>query len=349
MISPQQFAIVSDRGLERVAIPKARRAVMHCAIDVYRRGTTPKSRLAYALLRLGAWSGTLTRIPGIQVGRPRRLRSFDLDGWLAMVSERLGHRTLFASVAFPPKADENRFVAYLVTAAGRSAGFAKISRDALTDRQIANEIRGLKAFSDDRAASFSVPPILDSGIYDRHAYLILNPLPAPRRRGVTNREHLERILVELAAPFKEKRLEECSWRPRLDAASASVEALVGLARERQKCSIPVTRAHGDFGCGNTWQVIDEVYLFDWEEFCGDAPRFTDWFTYILPLTQIDNSRPGEISSRYEVAFGRIQSHYPKVTHWDLGLAVLLLSTQRNWIVTSDNTRALSETIRQRCQ
>ncbi|MBN2503232.1 MAG: hypothetical protein JXB38_20815 [Anaerolineales bacterium] len=346
---PERFIIIKDGGLERLALPRAKRSILQCAVNIHREGVTPKSRLAHNLLRLNAWLGTLLWMPGARSGVPERLNGFELSGWLDHVAGRLGQKKLYASIAFPPKIAENRFVAFLVSTAGQSVGFAKVSRDDFTDHQIRTEIAGLEKMAAFRATSFSIPAVLDSGIYDGHQYAVLESIIASARSGVTDMNlRLEQMLRELAASFSINQPTDCSWWPGLETAGVLVQPLVELVRQRQNQPIQVCLSHGDFGVGNTLQRRDIAFLYDWEEFCGDAPRFTDWFFFLLPPAQIKSYGLVEVAGAYDVAFERIRLFYPEVTHWDLGLALLLLSTRRNWVASPETTRILAEVIYQRC-
>lgn len=339
-----------QNGLERLVLPRANQRIAQNAIRIHKEGTTLISRLAHKMLLLYAFSGILTLMPGAHVGYPKRLQGFNLERWLDLVSERLGHKHLYASVSFPPKVNENRFVAFLMGESGQSIGFAKVSRDDYTDQQILTEMAGLQKMSEFGPDSFSAPTVLDLGIYDHHQYLILEPfLSSTKCRTIDAPWRLEQILREMAEQYKEKAPVDCSWWDRLETKNDATQLLVEIAHRMRNQEIPVALSHGDFGAGNTYHCGDKIYLFDWEEFCGDAPRFTDWFFYVLPPVQFMRNRIEEVGRCYDAAYGRIRSLYPEVTHWDLGLALLLLSTRRNWVVSPEMTKMLSETIYIRCQ
>jgi aminoglycoside phosphotransferase family enzyme len=56
-------------------------------------------------------------------------------------------------------------------------------------------------------------------------------------------------------------------------------------RMAQGHPIRVCRAHGDLGIMNMIRVDDQILIFDWEEFCDDAPILTDELMFFLVLNQ----------------------------------------------------------------
>lgn len=344
-----QFIVIKENGLERLALPNEKRSVIQGSISVHKEGATVKSQMVHKMLLLNSWAGTLTLMPGTHSGYPERLGGFDLGGWLENVAKNLEYNLLYASISFPPKTLENRFVALLVNEAGQSVGFAKVSRDNFKDDQIAVEIVGLEKMADLKPTSFSIPTVLDSGFYDNHHYLILKPIPFSTKRGGKSAGlDLERILHELASlstmrpPFK------CSWWHKVENHINSIEILVKQVEFAKENPIQTSISHGDFGPGNMVQSNGKNYLFDWEEYCNDAPRFTDWFFYLLPPTQLPRNVE-KIERMYDTAYEYLINIYPEVTHWDMGLALLFLTTKRNWVASPEATRTLAELIMKRYQ
>lgn len=343
-----QFHLLKKSGIERLAIPKANGRVICNACDVHKADVTLKGKIGHLGLKLLAFLNLLELIPESHLGFPKRMEGFDLDEWLKFLGNEKGFDVSHAALAFSPKLSEKRIIALLLNQRGGKIGYAKVSRDDYTDHQFDNEIAGINIINE-KGFFFKTPEILVHGTLGSHRYLILQPISTSFMIMNDHKNKIcERILHDLTSTSFDAKLNTCTWWDRLITTSEKVKPIVEYLVKNQDRTIPVSMTHGDFGPGNVLVSGHNVFLLDWEEFTPDAPRYTDWFTFLLPFARIKGKNKTELEIQYDKTYNKIRAMYPSVSHFDLLSSVALLSIQRNWIVPNETSTLLSEIIINKC-
>jgi hypothetical protein len=283
-----RYLIYRLNGRPVFAAPDGSRALRLAALSRY-QPFTPK-RAAYR--RLMRWSMLLgvDRLLGAKAGSPLDPSpGLDFEKWLARVRQELNEPNATAAVFWPPQRDRGRIYVHLFNPRLEPVGFAKISFDTDNDARLAHEARTLDALSVMRLRHCRVPVVRGRGQVGGHESVVLEPLPAdaqplPRDLASYPREAAE----EFAGPARGvpgEAIGRVSWWPSFD--SRCDDGCRAFADEVRRVvaaqGMRVRRQHGDFGPANLVRSAGQLWIYDWEECCEDAPALADLLSYDLAI------------------------------------------------------------------
>lgn len=336
------FLVIHDCGLERLALPYASAHVQEAALAVHPKGPTLKSRLAHEALVWAVRTRTIQHLPWVSLGRPKRLFGISVAPWLQEVSTALPRTATFAAVAFPPKTTERRAVALLLDSGGRRLAVAKLSFDQTTDRQLDSEARVLTAVAGFAFRSFEVPTLLATGSVGGHRYLVVALARAGSRQcRAPAARHLLTVLREMDAYCVERPSDQCSWWGRVLSASPDFSPLRSWLLDHASLPVRVRLVHGDFGPGNALAAGDGLCLYDWEEGLLDGPHLLDWLMFLRAPVYWNVSSLTAARRFWAQMCASLIAHGQICRGQDLAAAYLLFVAQRNWVTGRESARSLA--------
>lgn len=214
--------------------------------------------------------------------------NFDFDGWLKKVEEVVGLGELKAIVSFPSQDSRKRFYVHLFSEDAQNIAFAKISLDSVNDIFLLNEYTNIKELCTDNY-SFKVPRIMSTDIYQSHRYILFEAMPYQAKKiNSTWDETAKNFSMELKKnTVNRKTLNEMSWVHNFQKEISSKDSKRFFEKIKIKNNelLEVCFAHGDMQNSNICYFNDEVWLFDWESACSDAPVMTDEISFYLGTVQ----------------------------------------------------------------
>lgn len=297
--SEDQFDIFSVRGRPVLAISARDRQFRAAAARRYplfssKRRFFRRTLQAAIALRLDfAWSRR-RQIPEALVG------SFDFQGWLEFIRERLGRCDLFPVVHGPPQRDRKRAYVHLLDASGQPVAFAKLAFDEFNNSQLEREAQILSILRDSGPRRFKTPLMLAHGLFNQNRFILFEPLPIMMAPVKIPWEMLRPAAHEIAGPLRilprQKVLESDWWNrllSRTDVSPQFVSELESLMAD----GLPVCLAHGDLGINNLVDSGEVLWIIDWEQGCEAAPFRTDEISYYLSVHQ------RQVISRPRIAIG----------------------------------------------
>ena len=203
----------------------------------------------------------------------------DFDGWLGDMRMRFAVADMAAAVFWPPQPDGARIYVHLFDGS-QPIAFAKISLSESGDVGLRREERSLQEVERDRLIFTRVPRVLDGGCTGGRRFLVLEPLPLSARPPALHIDSYPRESVREYAGavhhVETAHVQNLSWWPRyrenLDESCLLFDGeLLGLLKQ----GLDVCRAHGDLSVNNIVRDENDLWIFDWEESCPDAPVQTD--------------------------------------------------------------------------
>jgi hypothetical protein len=267
-----------------LAAPAASRRLRRAAWNHY-PAETPNRRRIKRAIQLAQAAG-LDRLLAHRAEKLPLPGEFDFSSWLDRARRDLGRRDLHAVVVWPPPARSRaRVYVHLLGENARRVAFAKLTFDAYNNDRIARESRALASLDNSKPAEFRVPRVLGGDAFQNGRYLLLEPLPQDAvSLNVSWPFVKERIIAQYAGTprtLTRDQLQQLPWWAQFRRESVqSIEFLRELDR-LPFSEIQVCRAHGDLGGHNMVQSGQEVWLFDWEEACDNAPIRADEVRFYL--------------------------------------------------------------------
>jgi len=225
--------------------------------------------------RRAALAGAMATGAGRLAARDRLLVLGDdpLREWLEPV---VGER---ASYAVQLGADDRlnaKPVLRVLDGRGRTAGFVKVPRGALTSALVANETSALDRYGASPPASFDVPRILSRFALAGAGVALVSALPQPFvRRARPIPAEVFREIAERDGVAEEplgSSAYAASLAERLDDAPPEVRrALDGVLGEAGDRAVRFGSWHGDLAPWNVAWADDRLMVWDWERAGGPVP------------------------------------------------------------------------------
>lgn len=233
---------------------------------------------------------------------PKQYVLGDAEGTLLGHLEELLGEDLHAAIHLGPPRANRKPVLHLMDRRGGTVAFVKVGVDALTDARVRAETHALERMAADRPTGLVIPAVLAAGMWQGHAYAVLEPvptgpgptdvpidtahriaasLPSPRLSPVREKWWLEAIELLRAGPDSEIM---CRLR-------CAAEALETNAPEQ---GVPSGPTHGDFTPWNCFAGPRGVSVWDWERFATDRPIGWDALHYAVSLALRDRSTRAEL-------------------------------------------------------
>lgn len=213
---------------------------------------------------------------------------FDFSKWKILVEILIGVKKCFAVVSFPSSEFRKRFYVHLINSRGENIAFAKVSRDSINDSFLRNEEKIMEDLNEGNF-SFKVPNVISSRAYNNHQFILYEPMP---KKSIIKNSKWEEYAFKISQELKKntvsiKVLSETSWIEKL-CKILSMKDLKDYFEANDLAlhsDIKVCYSHGDLHNGNIRHYNDEVWVFDWESGCKDAPIMTDEISFYLGTIQ----------------------------------------------------------------
>lgn len=308
------------------SIPLAQRSIRVNAYKYFHTGTIKKD-----VFRFGVKVLTKLNLEGLVARRmtnPIPMYSgFDFNKWRYKIENLIGVDKIFAIVSFPSSESRKRFYVHLFDEEGVNVAFAKVSRDSVNDLFLEDEKRNIENLAN-KEFSFKVPKIIRADIYNDHQFVLYEPMPSDSKVKNSNWEDYgEKISQELRKDtVVSKVLSETTWVEKLfkTISSKNVKDYFEANDLTKDSVINVCFSHGDLHNGNIRHYKDEVWVFDWESGCEDAPIITDEISFYLGTIQRLFSRSPELVHQdiYNKFINGKSDEYIR----DVGLAFAFLCT-----------------------
>jgi hypothetical protein len=291
-----------DRVAEYLVVPHARKPTVlipvgsrRVAAAAVRRFAEPQGRIGpmgrmgrlkrdavAAALRTGAWPALLRDRVRINAPAP------DADSIDSYLQRNLG-TPLIISIHIGPERVDRQPVLQLLTATGRTFGFAKLGTGPLTRRLVHTETTALTTLSHVDLKEVAVPSVLHTGQWHGHQVLVQSTPPICRPGASPSRERLTTAMLEVARACGTNRgwLATSPYWADLRNRVVSVtdqpdgNQLYEAARVLiERCGdIPLTYGawHGDWSPWNMADVAadagtpEKLLVWDWERFSPGVP------------------------------------------------------------------------------
>ena len=218
----------------------------------------------------------------------------DFQCWLEQVRSELGVADAEGVVFWHPKFEKTvaekrrRVTIHLFDNALKPIGFAKVSFDDGNDRRLEAEARALHKLEAQGVKRFRYPKVLSLSKAGEHVYLIVEPLPETALPVALCPEAFpEQAVAEYAGPARHVPGDEVRhlswWQKYEEAVDTSCTDFVEELSSRIQDGVEVCRAHGDMQPSNVNSDGGDVWIFDGEDCCHDAPCMSDAVDfYMMP-------------------------------------------------------------------
>jgi hypothetical protein len=212
----------------------------------------------------------------------------------------LGYEVLISTHLGAARANRKP-VLQLLTRRGETAGFAKVSVNPLTRDLIRAERAALDTLATASLSALTVPRVLHHGPWQGREVLIMNALPAWRRRRALRPGQLTAAMTELTGVGGRSRgpLTGCDYLDRLRARLATApagpdratlgDALDALAAAGPELSFGAW--HGDWTGWNMASTAGGLLVWDWERFAPGVPVGFDPLHFRLQSDVVRRRRP----------------------------------------------------------
>ncbi len=275
-MTASSYIVFSYGGRDFLSVPARPAKLKGIGLRLY-KDSSARRRLFKAAIRLGVLAG-VEKWMGRELPTPvPKHPFFNFEAWLEQVRQDLRISNLQAVISFPGQPGRARFYVNLLSVAGDPVGFAKISLDSKNDRCLATEAQTLATLARYEKFSFRLPRVLVEGYFNSHRYLVTETMPVDAQPVAAKWEPIPRRcrdeLAGLARRFQS--VKKLSWWNSFCELRGEVRSLAEAIDSWADQEIEVGWAHGDFTHRNICRVQNEVWIFDWENSCRDAPMMTD--------------------------------------------------------------------------
>ncbi|MBL4697690.1 MAG: hypothetical protein JKX70_02540 [Phycisphaerales bacterium] len=270
------------------AVPANSRGARLAGISRY-QPISPKRAIYRSVMRMATQTG-LDRFLSTRVQNPIvNYPDFGFAAWLESIESKLNAGNLSAAIFWPPQIDRGRVYVHLLDTQHQPIAFAKISFNDSNDASLEKEANTLQALTASDLNSFKVPSVLDyqPASPNQHAVLVTQSIPTDARPlAATLDSYPQECVREIAAestPVSTQGIESCSWWPSyLNRRDTLDPCFVRELEQANTDKTQLCRSHGDFGIANMVQTPNsDLWIFDWEECCQDAPILADEISYFL--------------------------------------------------------------------
>lgn len=302
--STREFILLPRARRPRLLVPAERRPA---GAAVRRRGEPGSAAARLATRGLG-----LILRSGLSAAVLRdRLRVRVPDGAPTIesyLSAELG-RDVRCSVHLSGARANRKPVLQLLTASGRSAGFAKIGVNPLTMELVRAERDALTQLGETGLARLTVPRVLHYGSWQGLTVLVLSPLPAWQRRARRPAAALHAAMREVAgsAGIVTRPLTVSGYWQALSARLAAapdgadrqalLDALAGIGRRAGDVALDLGAWHGDWTPWNMASTRAGLLVWDWERFTVGVPLGFDLLHYWVQARVADSRRDPRLAAR----------------------------------------------------
>jgi hypothetical protein len=302
----RDFVVLPSARRPRLLVPSGRRASAAAVRRYGEPGSVPawaaSRALALALAAGGASVGLggrlrVTANPGTADPGTADPGTGTIEGYLRSV---LGYEVLVSTHLGAARANRKP-VLQLLTPRGQTVGFAKISVNPLTRDLILAERAALDILATASLPALSVPRVLHHGQWRGREVLIMDALPAWRRRRALRPGQLTAAMTELTGVGGRSRgqLAGCDYLDRLRARLAGAPA--GADRDTLGAALDALTAagpelsfgawHGDWTGWNMASTAGGLLVWDWERFATAVPVGFDPLHYRLQSDVVRGRRP----------------------------------------------------------
>ena len=297
----RDFVVLPSAGRPRLLVPSGRRA---SAAAVRRYGEPGSARawaasraLALALAAGGASAGLGGRLRVTAGPGTADPGTGTIEGYLRSV---LGCEVLVSTHLGAARANRKP-VLQLLTPRGQTVGFAKVSVNPLTRDLIRAERAALEILATATLPALRVPRVLHHGQWQGREVLVMNALPAWRRRRALRPGQLTEAMTELAGvggrsrgPLAgsgylgrlRSRLAAAPPGPDRDTLGAALDAVAAAGPE-----LSFGAWHGDWTGWNMASTAGGLLVWDWERFAAGVPVGFDPLHYRLQTDVVRRRRP----------------------------------------------------------
>ncbi len=213
---------------------------------------------------------------------------FDFDRWLSQAQADLGAGGLIGIVYWPPQADRRRIYVHLFNTDLTPVGFVKVSLDTVNDGSLERETKALETLHTAALQQCRVPRVLSAGRFGGHTYLITEPIPVSAKPVAALVESFPRACVdEYAGHARRVSAQEItglSWWAAYRSTLGNTDggfhnALMGSMAH----GLDIGNAHGDMGSANLVRDGETLWVYDWENYCDDAPLLADEIGFYMAI------------------------------------------------------------------
>jgi glycosyltransferase involved in cell wall biosynthesis len=338
-----RYALINWRQHEKLYLPVADKKFIKTGLDVH-RAISVKGWIFHKILEAQAGFKILMKSSLARYEIPNRFHGFEYEKWQKSVSKENGVDRGCAAFAFPQNEDK-RFTALLWDKEKQSSyGFAKVALDDKTKVLFKNETKALKYFSVNKPIAFSIPEIICQGEFNEKYYLVQTVIPTQTHYLSCLKDmKWAGIINDIIGDSRTRKpLHTLPWWKEFKATTKTTRMLMPLLESKEKESIDVCNAHGDFSPGNILFGQGKAWVFDWEEFNQEAPIMTDYFLFVFEnFTQY---RYKFVSNRVlaKKVFNYLRQNINNADCYNLSLALAYHSTRRCWTINDDICKCLCE-------
>jgi len=291
-------------------IPKSGREALRAGLDVYNPQRVMAKAAKWALklwIRIGA---PLIFFPEVRLLIREDIPASERAKILLTeeIKEKLGRDDLVFAISGGTPSPNRKPTIKIMTDKGEVLGYAKAGYNDATIALVRNEAEVLRNL---KPASFKIPRLLYEGRWQGR-YLTIQSPPAGKARDLPAVMDMgrESILKELSSVnFKQLRYEEAAFWKRIIARVGGISnsyhrhlAKLAIGKVRELVSdkpIGFSFSHGDFAPWNMKLAGNDIFLFDWESACSEAPLGMDTIhLYVQTMHRIRKRPPYEAYDRY---------------------------------------------------
>ncbi len=271
-----------------IALPANARQMKLAGLRCYQASTIRRIIFSWGM-RLAIVTGADMLLSKYVDSSLERLLPFDFASWLDSICEFLGEPLAKAVVVWPPQRNRGRVYVHLLGPDTKPLAFIKLSLNAYNDQLLLAEANALVELEAIGLHKFRIPSVLQVGSFENHSYLIFQPLPVDAKPVNASWDTFPyQCIREYAGPDQllyGEQLRELVWWQRFWEVTQAESAFAQEVRHLQELPLRVCRVHGDLTGANIAWVDGQLWIFDWEESCTQAPHMTDEIAFFFGLNQ----------------------------------------------------------------
>ncbi len=279
--SAEYVAVPSVKN-PHLLLPRKPNFATATALRDYNTGASSKAQRRARLLAFAATLGLARLLPGrvVIVEDQNATRADSIRSYL---SDVMG-QDLILSVYLGPDRAVEKPVIQLITAEGKTVGFAKVGVNELTQKLVRREASNLASLADaigtGEPAVFEAPTLVHSGTWNGLAVMVQTALPRGDG-GSPPRQELEVALQQIARSHGTRDVllhASTYWKTLQNRVGALGERpyISDLRRlmtllEKIECRVTLGSWHGDFAPWNMTYIGSTLSIWDWEHIAVGVP------------------------------------------------------------------------------